>query len=85
MGNFNNKYIYNFSKNIYIKFYPKYYQYDNYDNYLDNKDKYLIQYKNKSDIISFMKKQFKVKDNYLFNYNDYNDFLIKNIKIENKI
>lgn len=31
-----------------------------------------------------MKKQFKIKDNYLFNYNDYNDFLIKNIKIDDE-
>lgn len=48
MGNISSKKI-DFSKNIYIKIYPKYYQYDNdkYDNYLDNKDNFLIQYKNK--------------------------------------
>lgn len=48
MGNISSKKI-DFSKNKYIKIYPKYYQYDNnkYDNYLDNKDNFLIQYKNK--------------------------------------
>ena len=73
-----------YSKNIFIKICPTYYQYNNYDNYLENKEKYIISYKklDKNEIIKFMMKHLKKKDNYILNFDDNNNYMIKNIKLD---
>ena len=72
-----------FSKNIYIKLSPIYYQYKNYDDFLENKEKYIISYKKltKNDIIRFMTKHFK-NNNYILEFDNNNDYSIENIKTD---
>lgn len=68
-----------FSKNIYIKICPIYYQYKNYDDFLENSEKFIVSYKklNKDDIIKFMNKN--LKNNYILKF-DNNNYRIENIK-----
>ena len=86
ISNYNNKL--DFSKNIFIKINPKYYQYNinHYKNYLEDKNSFLVSYKkcSKEEIIHFMKKECTIKDNYLFNYNNYHNYKIINIKTDKK-
>ena len=83
MGNSTSKNI-DYSKNIFIKICPIYYQYNNYDNYLENTDKFIISYKklDKNEIIKFIMKHLKTKDNYILNFDDNNNYSIENIKLD---
>jgi hypothetical protein len=82
MGNLVSKKI-DFSKNIYIKICPIYYQYKNYDDFLENSEKYIISYKKltKNDIIRFITKQLK-NNNYILEFDKNNNYSIENIKID---
>ena len=82
MGNSISKKI-DFSKNIYIKICPTYYQYKNYDDFLENEEKYIISYKKltKNDIIKFMTKQLK-NNNYILEFDNNNNYSIENIKTD---
>jgi len=83
MGNSTSKNI-DYSKKIFIKICPIYYQYNNYDNYLENKEKCIVSYKklDKNEIIKFIMKHLKTKDNYILNFDDNNNYSIENIKLD---
>jgi hypothetical protein len=84
MGNIMSTKI-DFSKNIYIKICPTYYQYKKFEDFRDgNAKNFIVSYKklNKNDIIKFMRKHLKVKNNYILNFDGNDNYSIGNIKTD---